>query len=76
MRNIQIQMLFSSFDETLFIDLINFGRFILCDSMVKVTVLAVKTLKDAIMERKPPSFYFLLRIASSLKGRHLLTRRR
>lgn len=43
-RNIQAQMLFSSFDKTLVVDFTNLGRLIWYDSMVEVIILAGKTL--------------------------------
>lgn len=43
-RNIQVQMLLSSFDETLVVDLTNLGRFISCDSVVEVVILAFEIL--------------------------------
>lgn len=71
MRNIQVQMLFSSFDEALVVDLINLGRFISCDSMVKVIILAVKNLIRCYQEKETMAILLLVKNSWQFKKQTL-----
>jgi hypothetical protein len=70
-RNMRVQMLFPSSDQTLVVDLTNLGRFVSCHSVEEAVIFTVKLLWDIIKKRKLWSFCFLLRTAGNLKKQFL-----
>lgn len=70
-RNMRVQMLFPSSDQTLIVDPTNLGRFVSCDSVEEAVIFTVKLLWDIIKKRKLWSFCFLLRTAGNLKKQFL-----